>query len=82
MSTSTSVPPPALLVDLRTAAKMLSISTRTVWQLAADGALPCMRIGRRLLFPIAALERYVEEWTVASPQTDHRIGIGGQGSDK
>jgi excisionase family DNA binding protein len=55
----TSPVPAALLVDLRTAAKMLSISTRTAWQLAADGVLPCVRIGRRLLFSLSALEQFV-----------------------
>jgi excisionase family DNA binding protein len=60
MSVASPAPTP-LLIDLRAAAKLLSLSTRTVWQMATDGALPSTRIGRRLLFSTAALERFVAE---------------------
>ncbi len=35
-----------LLVNERTAAQMLSISQRTLWQLEHDGQIPCIRIGK------------------------------------
>lgn len=52
---------PKLLVGLRDAARMLSVSQRTLWQLAADGALPSVRIRRRLLFSPASLQRWIAE---------------------
>lgn len=65
MSVSTSVPP-ALLVGLRVASKMLSVSERTAWQLAKDGRLPCIRLGRRLLFSVSALETWIAQATSTS----------------
>lgn len=38
---------PSLLVDIREAAKLLGVSERTVWQLANDGAIVTVKIGKR-----------------------------------
>src|SRR5262249_47954129 len=49
-----------LLIGLDDAAKLLSVSSRTVRQLAHDGTLGCVRIGRRLLFTREDLEEWVQ----------------------
>ena len=39
------------------AAKALGIGRNQAYEAARKGELPCIRIGRRLLVPLAALER-------------------------
>jgi excisionase family DNA binding protein len=46
------------LVDIPRAAKILSISTRGVYRLL-EGDLPSVRIGRRRLINIAAIEAFI-----------------------
>jgi len=41
---------PSQMVDLKTAADYLGVSTRTVRRLVADGAVPFRRVGRALRF--------------------------------
>lgn len=43
-------------VDVRTAAARLNVSARTVAQMIASGQLRSVRVGRRRLIPLAALE--------------------------
>jgi excisionase family DNA binding protein len=43
------------------AAKVLGIGRNQAYAAAARGELPVIRIGKRLLVPIAALERMLEE---------------------
>lgn len=50
---------PALLVDERTAAAMLGVAPRTIWAMAASGELPSVRIGRRKLYAIESLRRFI-----------------------
>jgi len=52
-----------LLLDIRAAAKALGVSTRTIWTLAHRRGLPHVRIGRRLLFPVDGLKRWIESCT-------------------
>ena len=54
------VPPPAVLVTLKEAAKLLAISERTLWQLQADGRLPSVRIGRCLRFRVSDIEAFAQ----------------------
>lgn len=49
-----------LLINVVKAAELLSLSDRTVRQLAKDGKLPCVRIGSRLLFVPADLVQWVQ----------------------
>ena len=39
------------------AGKVLGLSRAAAYQGVQSGAIPCIRVGRRLLVPIAALER-------------------------
>jgi hypothetical protein len=57
-----------LLLDERAAARMLGVAPRTLWSLADNGALPCVRIGRRKLYSIDALRRFIAERETA-PQS-------------
>jgi excisionase family DNA binding protein len=51
----------ALLVNERTAAELLGVAPRTVWALAARGELASVRIGRRKLYSLETLRRFVAE---------------------
>ena len=51
---------PPLLLDLHETARALRVSERTAWALAKEGALPCVRIRRRLLFDPADLRAFIE----------------------
>jgi len=48
-----------LVVSMREAANLLGVSLRTISSLTADGDLPHARIGRRVVYPVAALERWL-----------------------
>ena len=50
----------SLTVDYKEAGKLLSVSARTVWQLVADGKLPHLKIGRRVLIARSALIAFIE----------------------
>ena len=49
-----------LLVDITEAARLLGVSTKTVWSAAKTGHLPSVRFGRRRLFSRASLEKWIE----------------------
>lgn len=49
-----------LLVDARTAARMLSISPRLLWALTNRGEVPHVRVARRVLYSPADLASYIE----------------------
>ena len=53
--------PAPLLVDTPTAAKMLGVSSRTIWTLANCGDLKATRIGRAVRFSVRELERFIAE---------------------
>jgi excisionase family DNA binding protein len=42
-------------------AAQLGVSVATVYRLASTGQIPCRRIGARLVFPIAAVRRWLED---------------------
>jgi excisionase family DNA binding protein len=60
MTTTGKPTAPALLVDAREAARLLGISTRTLWTLTDRGELPAVRIGSRVLYRVEALRQYAE----------------------
>ena len=43
------------------AAKLLRLSRSFAYALIAQGELPCLRLGRRVLSPRTALDRFVED---------------------
>ena len=50
----------AVAVDVREAARRLSVSERSVRRMVADGRLSTVRVGRRVLIPVAAISQLVE----------------------
>lgn len=50
-----------LAVTYREAGHTLGVCERVVWQLAKDGDLKSIRIGRSVRIPVAELQRFVEE---------------------
>lgn len=55
-----------LSVGLATAAKMLGVSERHLWQQAKDGVIPSVRTGRRIIFVVDQLKKWLEEKALAS----------------
>ena len=53
--------PEHLLLDVRTAARVLSVSTRTAARLISTGKLKGVRIGRRLLVEAASVRALVAQ---------------------
>ena len=49
-----------LLVDEREAARLLGVSPRTVWALAASGELSVVRIKRAKRYDMADLRAYID----------------------
>ena len=49
-----------LLLSARDAAKALSLCERTLWQLTKDGAIPCVRCGRRVLYDPRDLGQWID----------------------
>jgi len=52
--------PAPLLVDSKTAARMLAISPRTLWAMQKSGELPVVRIRRSIRFDVKDLEAWIE----------------------
>lgn len=52
--------PDRLLVSAAEAARLLSISPRTLWSMTTSGELPCVRVRRRVLYAVADLREYVD----------------------
>jgi len=50
-----------LTIDIPECARLLGISRGTAYTLAAEGKLPTIRLGRRLVVPRAALEKMLAE---------------------
>jgi excisionase family DNA binding protein len=49
----------ALALDVREAARRLSISPRTLAVLIAKGEIQSRKVGRRRIIPVAALEKFL-----------------------
>lgn len=48
-------------MNIAAAARVLGIGRQTAYELARQGKLPVLRLGRRLVVPKAALERMLSE---------------------
>jgi excisionase family DNA binding protein len=57
-----------LTVSVKEASAMIGVSSRTLWQIVKDGKLAVCRIGTRVLFPVAELERFIRESTAVETQ--------------
>lgn len=54
-------PQERLLVDEVTAARLLSVSPRTLWQLAADGEVPVVRVRSAKRYSVADLQHWIAQ---------------------
>lgn len=54
-------PPQRLTYTVGEAALALGVSRRHAYQLVARGALPSLRLGRRLVVPIRAVEKLLDQ---------------------
>ena len=52
---------PSLLVKPDEAAKLLSISTRTLWTLTREGVVPCVRLGKSVRYSLDSLCAVIAE---------------------
>ncbi|MBK6938801.1 MAG: helix-turn-helix domain-containing protein [Planctomycetes bacterium] len=57
-----------LAVDAKEAALILNISPRLLWTHTNCKEIPHVRIGRRLLYPVAALEAWLASRTTGKPR--------------
>jgi excisionase family DNA binding protein len=51
--------PPSLLIKPDEAAKLLSISTRTLWTLTREGVVPCVRLGKSVRYSMDTLRAVI-----------------------
>ena len=51
----------SLVYDVPTAGKLLNLSRATAYSMCAQGIIPTLRFGKRLVVPKAALERMLNE---------------------
>ncbi|HOM19084.1 MAG TPA: helix-turn-helix domain-containing protein [Thermoguttaceae bacterium] len=54
-------PQTPLALRPREAARMLQVSPRTLWTWTRQGLLPCIKIGRAVLYPTDSLRRWLAE---------------------
>jgi len=53
-----------LLFRAEEVAKMTGLSRQAVYQRAAEGSIPCVRIGRSVRFPADALREWIDRMVV------------------
>jgi excisionase family DNA binding protein len=56
-----------MTLSIEEAAARLGISRALAYELVRRGELPRLRLGRRIVIPLKALEEFVESATVARP---------------
>ncbi len=63
------VPPTALALRPREAAKALGISERMLWSLTAPrGTIPAVRIGTCVLYPVTGLQAWLDRQAQGAPE--------------
>lgn len=58
--------PVTLALRPREAAAALGISERLLWTMTKAGDVPCVRLGRAVIYPVAKLEQWLQEKTAGS----------------
>lgn len=62
---------PKLLLSAREAARALSVCERTLWSLTQPrGPIPSIRLGARVLYPVAALQSWINSQVGAAEEGD------------
>jgi excisionase family DNA binding protein len=52
---------PRLLLSVPETAEALGISERSLFSLSASGEIRCVRIGRRVLYSVEELQRFIQQ---------------------
>ena len=64
-----------LLISPKEAAKLMSISERTLWNLTATGQLPCVKIGKIKRYSVNDIREFIEAQTNRnSPNSTSQLG--------
>lgn len=63
----------ALLVSAAQAAEMLAIAPRTLWQYTRWNAIPCVRVGRRVLYRPSELIAWLDLGAPTEPGSADRV---------
>ena len=58
----------SLVFTVEEVAQLLRVSRAFAYELLTRGELPCIRLGRRILVPRRALERFIEERPAAASE--------------
>lgn len=66
------------LVDVGEAARRLSVSTSTVWRLAAEDGLPVVHVRGRVLFPVEGLREWVAAQLVKAATAKAKLETNGK----
>jgi excisionase family DNA binding protein len=53
--------PRRLTLTVEEAGQMLGVSRSYAYELVRQGALPCMRLGRRIVIPVRALDALIDQ---------------------
>lgn len=55
-----------LALNVKQLSELIGLSTDTIYTLKSMGRLPYIKVGRRVLFPVKAIEKWLEKNTVNS----------------
>jgi excisionase family DNA binding protein len=58
-----------LTISVEEAAAMLGVSRTSAYEYVRTGQLPAIRMGRRILVPVAAIERLLDPIRIVMPQS-------------
>ena len=64
--------PSKLVLSIAEAAEVLGVSDDLVYELTARGELPCVRLGRRRLIPVVAIQAIIDGCLDGFQITDRR----------
>ena len=64
-------------ISVSAAAEQLSVGTRAVYRALADGTLPHLRFGKRLVIPVEALAAYARDAYPGQRDGDRREDTAG-----
>jgi excisionase family DNA binding protein len=68
--------PQSLLVKPDEAAKLLSISSRTLWTLTREGVVPCVRLGKSVRYSLQTLRD-----VIAQRENRQNVDLDGRGKN-
>lgn len=70
------LPPLPLAMRPKVAAKAIGVSERTLWSLTKQGTIPHAKLGNCVIYPTAAVLRWLEQIT-ENPLVQRPLAVGG-----